>query len=157
MTFAILDDAQSAAFLKIEVPFSICVSNKLVGSLPTCTQSSSLPWLLHLHHGLTCNQSLKQMLTSSGSIDFLLLSMRLLHIAQDVVVDASNEFHFLQKLSCSLFHTTPIVRLSSQRFSSQGLQVVLCPQTRCAASKNHERREFSACLDSTSVPKQNLG
>ncbi len=157
MTFAILDDAQSAAFLKIEVPLSICVSNKLVGSLPAYTQSPSLPWLFHLHHGLTCNQSLKQMLTSPSNIDFLLLFLRLLHIAQDVVVDASNEFHFLQKLSCSLFYTTPIVSFSSQSLSSQGLQVVVCPQTRCAASKNHERREFSACLDSTSVPKQNLG
>ncbi len=156
MTFAILDDAQSAAFLKIEVPLSICVSNKLVGSLPACTQSPYLPWLFHLHHGLTCNQSLKQMFTSPGSIDFLLLFLRLLHIAHDVVVDASNEFHFLQKLSCSLFYTTPIVSLSSQSLNSQGLQVVVCPQTRCVASKNHERREFSACLDSTSVPKQNL-
>jgi hypothetical protein len=82
--------------------------------------------------------------------------LRLLHIAHDVVVDASNEFHFLQKLSCSLFYTTPIVSLSSQSLNSQGLQVVVCPQTRCVASKNHERREFSACLDSTSVPKQNL-
>ncbi len=152
MTFAILDDAQSAAFLKIKVPLSICVSNKLVVSLPACTQSPSLPWLFHLHHGLTCNQSLKQMFTSSGTIDFLLLFLRLLHITQDVVVDASNEFHFLQKLSYSVFYTTPIVSLNSQ-----SLQVVVCLQTRCAASKNHERREFSACLDSTSVPKQNLG
>ncbi len=49
VTFAILDDAQSAVFLKIEVPLSICVSNKLVGSLPAYTQSPSLPWLFHLH------------------------------------------------------------------------------------------------------------
>jgi hypothetical protein len=45
VTFAILDDAQSGSFLEIveiEVPFSICVSNELVWSLPTCAQSRSL-------------------------------------------------------------------------------------------------------------------
>jgi len=152
VTFAILDDAQSTTFLKIEVPFSICVSNKLVGSLPTCTRSPSLSWLLHLDYGLTCNQSFKQMFTSPSSIDLLLLFLRLFHIAQDIVVDAPNEFDLLQKLSCSILYATPFISLSNQ-----SLQIVVCPQTRCAASKNHERRESSACLDSTSVSKQNLG
>jgi hypothetical protein len=112
VTFAILDDAQSTAFLKIEVPFSIYVSNELVGAFPTRTQGFSFPWLFHLHHRLTCNQPFKQMLTSSGSIDFLLLFLSLSHIVQDVIVNASNEFHLLQKLSCSIFYASPIVSFS---------------------------------------------
>jgi len=67
-------------------------------------------------------------------------------------MDASNELHFLQKLRCSLFYVIPIVSLSSQ-----SLQVVVSPQTRCATSENHERRKLSARLDSTSVSKQHFG
>jgi hypothetical protein len=113
VTIGILDDAQSTAFLKIKVTLSIYMSNKLVGALPTCSQSSSFPWLLHLYHRLTYNQALKQMLTFSGNIDFLLLLLSLLHIEQNVVMDACNELHFLQKLSCSSFHINTIVSLSS--------------------------------------------
>ncbi len=148
VAIGILDDAQSAAFLKIEVTFSICMSDELVGALPTCGQSSSLPWLLHLYHRLTYNQALKQMLTCSGIIDFLLLLLSLLHIEQNVVMDACNELHFLQKLSCGSFHINSIVS-----FISQGLQVVVCSQMWCSASKDHEWREFCTLLDPTSVPK----
>jgi hypothetical protein len=127
------------------------MSDELVGALPTCSQSSSFPWLLHLYHCLACNQALKQMFTSSGSIDFLLLLLSLFHIEQNFVMDACNELHFLQKLSCSNFHINTIVNLSSQ-----GLQVVVCLQMWCMTSKDHERREFCIRLDPTSVPKQNL-
>jgi len=125
--------------------------DELVGALPTWSQSSYFPWLLHLYHRLAYNQAFKQMLTSFGSIDFLLLLLSLLHIEQNVVMDACNELHFLQKLSCSSFHINTIVGLNSQ-----GLQVVVCPQTWCSTSEDHERREFCIRLDPTSVPKQNL-
>jgi hypothetical protein len=92
------------------------------------------------------------MFTSPGSIDLPLLFLRMFHIAQDIVVDAPNKFDLLQKLSYSILNATPFISLSSQ-----SLQVVVCPQTRCAANKNHERGELSACLDPTSVSKQNLG
>ncbi len=92
------------------------------------------------------------MFPSSGSIYFLLLLPSLLHIEQNVVVDTRNELHFLQKLSCSSFHIHNIVNLSSQ-----GLQVVVCPQSWCSTSKDHERRKLCTCLYSTAVPKQNLG
>jgi len=92
------------------------------------------------------------MLTSSGNIDLLLLFLRLFYIAQDIVVDASNKFDLLQKLSCSILNSASFISLSRQR-----LQVVVSPQTRCAASKNHKWRKFSTCLDPTSVSKQNLG
>ncbi len=128
------------------------MSNELVGSLPTCSQSYFLPWLLHLHHRLACNQALKQMLTSSGSIYFPLLLLNLLHIEQNVVVDTRNELHFLQKLNCSNLHIHTIVNLSSQ-----GLQVVVCPQSWCSTSKNHERRKSCTCLYSTALPKQDFG
>jgi len=92
------------------------------------------------------------MLTSFGSIDFLLLLLSLLHIEQNIVVDTCNELHFLQKLNCSSFHIHTIVSLSSQ-----GLQVVVCPQSWCSTSKDHERREFCTRLYPITVPKQNLG
>jgi len=128
------------------------MSDELVGALLTCNQSSSFPWLLHLYHRLACNQALKQMLTSSGNIDFLLLLLSLPHIEQNVVVDICNELHFLQKLSCSNFHIHTIVSLSSQ-----GLQVVVRFQSWRSTSKDHERREFRIHLYPTAVPKQNLG
>jgi hypothetical protein len=128
------------------------MSDELVRSLPTCSQSSSLPWLLHLHHRLACNQALKQMFTSSGNIYFLLLLLSLLHIEQNVIVYTRNELHFLQKLSCNSFHIHTIVSLSSQ-----GLQVIVCPQSWCLTSKDHEWRKLCTCLYSTAVPKQNLG
>jgi hypothetical protein len=80
-----------------------------------------------------------------------LLILSLLHIEQNLIMDACNELHFLHKLSCSSFHINTIVSLSSQ-----GLQVVVCPQTWCSTSKDHERREFCTRLDPTLVPKQNL-
>jgi hypothetical protein len=75
------------------------------------------------------------MLTSSGSIDLLLLFISLFHIEQNDAMNARNELYFLQKLSCSSFHINTIVG-----FSRHDLQVVVCPQTWRSTSKDHERR-----------------
>ncbi len=91
------------------------------------------------------------MFTSLGSIAFLLLFLSMIHIEQNIIMDACNEFHFLHKLSYNHFHIFTIVNLNSQ-----GLQVVICPQTWCSTREDHEQREFRTRLGPTSIPKQNL-
>ncbi len=75
---------------KVKVTFSISMPNELVWTFPARSQCSLLPWLLHLYHRLPYNQTLKQMLTFFGSVGLPLFLLCLLHIEQDVFMDACN-------------------------------------------------------------------
>ncbi len=132
-SISILDDAHSTALFKVKVSFPIGMPNELIWTLPACNQSSFLSWSLHFHHRHPCNQTLKYMLTFPGGISLPLLFLCLLHIEQNVFVDAYNELHFLQKLCCSNLHIRTSIRLSCQ-----GVQVIVCPETWCSTSQNHE-------------------
>jgi hypothetical protein len=54
------------------------------------------------------------MFTPPGSIAFLLLSLGMFHILQNVAIDACDEFYFLYKLRCIRFHISTIDYLNSQ-------------------------------------------
>ncbi len=133
VSISILDGAHSTALFKVKVSFPISMPNELMWTLPAYSQSPSLSWFLHFHHHHPCNQTLKQMFTFPGGISLPLLLLCLLHIEQNIFVDACNELHFLQKLCCNNLHIC-----TSIRFSRQGVQVIVCPETWCATSQNHE-------------------
>ncbi len=124
---SILNNANSTAFLKFQVSLCVCVPNEQVRTFPAGSESSPLAWFLHFHHCLTCNQALKDMLTSPGGIGHPLLLLGLFYIEQYILVYACIKLHLLQKLRSHSFNASVVISLISEC-----LQVVVRPEAGCS-------------------------
>ncbi len=105
----ILDNADSTTFFKIKIALPISMPDKLVRTFPTCTECSSLAWLLHLHHRDPNHQAFKQVLAWSVCISIPVFLLRLLNIEQNILMYACDEPNLFQELYSCVLHIGGVI------------------------------------------------
>jgi hypothetical protein len=80
MPISILHYTQTTSFLEVKVALSIHVSHKPIWAFPAGGQCALLAWSFHLYHGLSSDETFKQVVASSAGVCSSLFLLGLLDI-----------------------------------------------------------------------------